>query len=82
MIPGRSIGLTMLVWASLSSCSKQDDSGAQPPLVTGTEMARSDQGFGRKFDERLRADPNSEPAPVKEGDLPPVSLTTEPVRID
>lgn len=83
MIAGRSLaGLTLLVWASLSSCSRQEGGDAQPALELGAELARSNDGFGRTFNERFRADPNSQPAPVRDGDVPPVSLTTEPDRID
>jgi hypothetical protein len=45
-------------------------------------VAQPDARFGKGFDEKSKADPNSEPTPVRDGDVPPLSLTTEPVQID
>lgn len=45
-------------------------------------MGAKQDKFGKEFGAAMNADPNSEPRDVQEGDLAPVSLTTEPVAID
>jgi hypothetical protein len=55
-----------------------DQPGNQPPTVVTT--AQEDK-FGSGFGAAFRAPPNSEPFNVSDGDLVPVSLTTEPIDI-
>lgn len=52
------------------------------PTPSQTAAARQEDQFGIAFGNDFRADPNSEPAPVADGDLVAVSLTTEPVPIN
>ena len=66
---------------SLSACSKTESD------TLAIDGSRADAGppedqFGKGFGEKFRADPNSEPKEVKDNDVAPVSLTTEPVPID
>lgn len=69
--------------ASFSSCSDKSESDAfADSNLAGSVGERSDEGFGKGFEEMSRADPNSEPANVSENDLAPVSLTTEPAPLD
>ena len=72
----------MLAGASLIACGKtsESDAFANDPFAATSE--RTDDKFGKEFGEASRADPNSEPRPVDEIDVPPVSTTTEPVAID
>lgn len=54
------------------------DSTPAPPTVVTT--AQEDK-FGVQFGTDFRAAMNSEPAAVNDGDVVPVSLTTEPIDI-
>lgn len=74
-------GLAIAAGATLSACSKKSESDPlliEPRNDIGTNEDKFGKGFGAAFD----ADPNSEPREVHEGDLAPVSMTTEPVAID
>jgi hypothetical protein len=78
------IVLLLIAGASLSSCSDESGSDvfADMDLSAGVQKSGLDERFGKGFDAKFRADPNSEPTPVRDGDVPPLSLTTEPVQID
>jgi hypothetical protein len=52
------------------------------PTPGQTAAARQEDQFGIAFGNDFRADPNSEPAQVADGDVVAVSLTTEPVTIN
>ena len=69
--------------ASLAACGGGgggSDSGNNPPSDV-VQTAQEDK-FGTGFGEAFRAPTNtSEPKPVNDGDLVPVSLTTEPIEI-
>ena len=74
------IGLA-LIGGSLSSGDKKSESDLlmiEPKNERGAKEDKCGKGFGPA----MNADPNSEPREVQEGDLAPVSLTTEPVAID
>ena len=58
--------------------SSGQDTVITPPKVTTT--AQEDK-FGINFGTDFRAAMNSEPASVADGDIVPVSLTTEPIDI-
>ena len=82
IFPKLSFGLILLAGASLTACNKQDASDAPVPnQATSTARSAEDQ-FGEGFGNAFRADSNSEPANVSEGDVVPVSQTAEPVQID
>lgn len=75
------LGLALAVGVSLSACNKRDDD----TLTIGAseaETGRPEDQFGEGFGEKFRADPNSDPTPVKEGDLVPVSETAEPALVE
>jgi len=76
------MGLMMMAVASLSACNRNSESDviANDPFAAGS-TAKGDQ-FGKVFGEASRASPNSEPANIVEGDLPPVSMTAEPLPLD
>ncbi len=72
----------LLSGASLSACERKSESDVlanDPFAVRSTAM--EDQ-FGKGFGKAFRADPNSEPRNVVEGDVVPVSLTGQPVEIN
>lgn len=54
------------------------DRPPEPPTVVAT--AQEDK-FGVAFGSAFRAKPDGEPVPVSDGDIVPVSLTTEPIEI-
>lgn len=75
------LGLVLIAGGSLSACNKKR--GDEPLMIEpGRDLGATDNKFGKKFGSAFNADPNSEPRNVYEGDLAPVSLTTEPVAID
>lgn len=83
MIPSRlTIGLLLIAGASLSSCSGKEEGDAFASSNLSAAIDRSDAPFGKGFEKKFRADPNSDPTEVKNDDLAPVSFTTEPVPID
>ena len=55
------------------------DSGAAPPPPT--TVAAQEDTFGVAFGMAFRADANGTPIEPKDGDIIPLSLTTEPVDI-
>jgi hypothetical protein len=68
---------------SLSACGKNsDDSDTLTVESSGIDTGRPEDRFGKGFGEKFRADPNSEPANVTDGELAPVSDTTEPIPIN
>lgn len=75
------LGLFLSVGVSLSACSKSKDDTLAIE-ASEAETGRPEDRFGKGFGEKFRADSNSDPAPVEEGDLVPVSETAEPVLID
>jgi hypothetical protein len=72
----------LYAWASLSSCSDKSEGDAFASTDLSEPLNRSEGQFGKAFEEKMRAAPNSEPTPVREGDVKPVSDTAEPVPID
>ena len=75
-------GLMLLTGASLTACNKQDASDALLPDQAASKARHPEDQFGEGFGNAFRAEPNSEPATVDEGDVIPVSQTAEPVQID
>lgn len=71
-------GLILTAGASLTACQKKAESDAIGFDSTGTGPTRTEDKFGTTFGNAFRAPANSEPAKVNDGDLPPVSNTTEP----
>lgn len=66
--------------ASLSSCNKSESDALV--LEARADSGRVEDKFGKGFGEAFRADPNSEPVNVSEGDMKPVSHTAEPEPIE
>ena len=77
----RFLGLIFLTGALLASCNKNNREDGSAADIR-SDRGRVEDQFGKGFGEAFRADPNSEPANVSEGDMVPVSLTAEPVKID
>lgn len=75
-------GLILLASAPLSACGKQADRGADRFETLDVAAKQSEDQFGLRFGEAYRADPNSEPKSVAEGDVVPVSMVAEPVQLD
>lgn len=66
----------------LAACGGGNGSNTPTPMPGQTGAARQEDQFGIAFGNDFRADPNSEPAQVADGDIVAVSLTTEPVTIN
>lgn len=67
--------------APLSACGGGGGSSrtvVTPPTVVTTSQ---EDKFGSKFGQDFRADPNSEPATVADGDIVPIDGTDEPISI-
>ena len=75
-------GLILTAGASLTACQKKAESDAAGFSMSGAEAIRTEDKFGTKFATVSRAPANSEPAKVEDGDLLPVSNTTEPEQIE
>lgn len=67
-----------LIGSTLAGCGSSIDDDA-PPMVV---QPRQEDQFGANFGTAFRADANSEPRTPADGDIVPVSLTTEPVPIN
>ena len=65
----------------LSACGQKRD---RDPIILDTkaDAGRVEDEFGKGFGEAYRANPNAEPRNVQDGDLKPVSSTSEPVPIN
>ena len=81
----RGLLLSVLV-LSASACSNNNDGPTgntttpTPPPVVVTPP-RQEDNFGTAFGAAFRAVMDGEPIPVNDGDIVPVSLTTEPVNV-
>ena len=75
-------GLILAAGASLTACQKKAESDAAVFDAPGAGPTRTEDKFGTNFGTAFRAPANSEPANVSDGDLPPVSNTTDPEPVD
>lgn len=75
--------LNLLLFAvpitTLAACGGGADNTTPPPPPVTTVV--QEDTFGVAFGTAFRADPNSTPIEPKDGDIVPLSLTTEPVDI-
>jgi len=75
----------LAVALTLSACgnNRSKDTGAAPTPPPGAVVTtRQEDTFGTVFGNLFRANANSEPVPVNDGDLVAVSFTTEPATIN
>jgi hypothetical protein len=72
----------MLIGTSLSACHRQSQSDVLEKDPFAASRARPEDRFGKGFGQAFRADPKSEPAKVKPGDVAPLSTTAEPLPVD
>lgn len=73
--------LGVALFAPLAACGGGGGSSktvVTPPTVVTTSQ---EDKFGSKFGQDFRADPNSEPTAVADGDIVPVDATDEPINI-
>ncbi len=77
-----SIIVTLVIGTSLCACQRQSGSDVLDNQSLASTGARPEDRFGEDFGKAFRADPQSKPVEVKPGDVPPVSLTAEPIPID
>jgi len=64
--------------ATLAACGGGNDNAtSNPPPPPPTTVSQEDS-FGLAFGTAFRADPNATPIEPKDGDIIPLSLTTEP----
>lgn len=73
----------LMAGTSLSACGSEEDAGPLPadPFVGRTTAEAPGDRFGKGFGAASRANPNSEPVKVSDGDIRPVSLTEEPLDV-
>ena len=73
--------LNLLLFAvpisALAACGGGADNTTPPPPPPPTTVVQED-GFGAVFGMAFRADTNATPIEPKDGDIVPLSLTTEP----
>lgn len=81
LLRGASVfGIGLALSACGSSTSAPPVGQAPGPGPVG--VVRQEDQFGTQFGTAFRADPNSEPFAVNDGDLIAISFTTEPVTIN
>ena len=79
--------LNLLLFASpistLAACGGSGDGGSTPPSPPPppTTVSAQEDTFGLAFGMAFRADTNGTPIEPQDGDIIPLSLTTEPVDI-
>lgn len=79
--------LNLLLFAipisTLAACGGSGDGGSTPPSPPPppTTVSAQEDTFGLAFGMAFRADTNGTPIEPKDGDIIPLSLTTEPVDI-
>ncbi len=76
--------LNLLLFAvpisALAACGGGADNTTPPPPPPPTTVVQEDT-FGVAFGTAFRADPNATPIEPKDGDIIPLSVTTEPSNI-
>lgn len=72
--------LSALPISVLAACGGGADNTAPPPPSPPTTVVQEDT-FGVAFGTAFRTDPNGTPIEPKDGDIIPLSLTTEPVDV-
>ena len=80
----RFLGCASIAVASslaLSACGS-NNVPTPTPTPTPTSVAKQEDQFGMTFGNLYRADPNSEPASVNDGDVIAVTLLLDPVNIN
>ncbi len=80
--PGRVLGLLLLAGVSLAGCGRKSSSDRYGELAPPMNSRDAGGQFGSRFEQASRADPNSEPMNVIDGDLPPADPTTEPAEVN
>lgn len=78
------IGGVFLVAATLAGCGGDNNQAAAPPPAPPVVVAPPPQenAFGANFGTAFRASPNAAaPATPADGDIVPLSLTTDPVNV-
>ena len=78
VLHGGAIALAAMSLAGCDSGSNRDN----PPNNGGGGTVRQEDQFGMAFATAFRAENNSEPKTVNDGDLVAISLTSEPVTIN
>jgi predicted small lipoprotein YifL len=67
--------------ATLAACGGPGGGKDTPPAPPTVVATSQEDKFGVKFGQNFRAPKDGEPSPVNDGDLVPVSWTTEPIDI-
>ena len=75
-------GLVVVLGLGIAACDpKRNDPGSTGGGGAVVVVPKQEDQFGVRFGMAFRADPNSEPFAVNDGDLTAISFTTEPVDI-
>lgn len=82
IIPKLALGLILIAATSLGACNRKSAGNVAVNDPFGKVGERQEDRFGKGFGKAFRAAPNSEPMNVVEGDVVPVSPTTEPDEIN
>lgn len=80
--PRLALGLILLMCVGQAGCGRKSDNNPYGRLAPSINSGDADGRFGSRFEKASRADPNSEPMNVVDGDLPPADPTKEPVQIN
>lgn len=77
----RNVLISASLAAALAACGGPGGGRDKPPVPPTVVTTSQEDKFGVKFGQNFRAPAQSEPASVNDGDLVPVSWTTEPIDI-
>jgi hypothetical protein len=77
----RNVLISSSLAAALAACGGPGGGKDTPPAPPTVVTTSQEDKFGVKFGQNFRAPADGEPSPVNDGDLVPVSWTTEPIDI-
>lgn len=73
-------GTALLIPLAMAACNNRSENAtAAPPPATPPPVASFQSRIGASFAAFFDASPTSEPKDPTEADVPPLSLTTEPI---
>ena len=79
LLRARLSGLAIFPWGLIFGLSACGEAPSNVQRASQQRSAAVEERFGPRFAEISTADANAKPQEVSSGDLPPVSLTEEPI---
>lgn len=73
--------LFAVIVSTLAACGSADKSAPPPPPPAPPPVVLQENAFGAVFGMAFRADADATPIEPRDGDIIPLSLTTEPIEV-